>query len=82
MAFFMVLDSTFVLEEAKEYFMFQKREELGKLRMRFQPTTIIPTNVSISKEILYLTTPHGHSQENENSLAFDNSPTHFAMRGL
>ncbi len=28
MAFFMVLDSKFVLEEAKEYFMFQKREEL------------------------------------------------------
>jgi hypothetical protein len=31
MAFFMVLDSKFVLEEAKEYFMFQKREELEKL---------------------------------------------------
>ncbi len=71
MAFFMVLDSTFVLEEAKEYFMFQKREELGKLRMRFQPTTIILTNVSLSKEIIYPTTPHGHSQKNENSLTFD-----------
>jgi hypothetical protein len=76
MAFFMVFYSKYVLEEAKEYFMFQKREELGKLRVKFQPTTIIPTYVSPPKEILYPTTPHGHSQENENSLTFVSSPTH------
>jgi hypothetical protein len=28
MAFFMVLDSKFVLEEAKEYFMFRRRKNL------------------------------------------------------
>ncbi len=82
MASFMVLDSKFVLEEAKEYFVFQKREELGKLQVRFQPTTIIPTNVSPPKKILYPTTPHGHSQENEYSLTFDSSPTQLQWKDL
>jgi len=50
--------------------------------MRFQPTTIIPTNVSPPKEILYLATPHGDSQENENLLIFDSSPTHLHRKEI
>ncbi len=49
---------------------------LGKLRTRLQPTIIIPANVSLPKEILDLTTPHGDSHEDEGSLTFDSSPTH------
>ncbi len=56
--------------------MFQRREELGKLQTRFQPTTTILANVNPPKEILDLTTPHGDSHEDEDSLAFDSSPTH------
>jgi hypothetical protein len=56
--------------------MFRRREELGRLQARLQPTTTIPTNVSAPKEILDLATPHDDSHENENSLTFHGSPTH------
>jgi hypothetical protein len=76
MALFIVPNFEFFLQVAKEYFKFWRREELRKLQARFQPTTTIPTNVSVPKEILDLTTPHDDSHENENSLTFDGSPTH------
>jgi hypothetical protein len=56
--------------------MFWRREKLGNLEARFQPTTTILANVSPPKEILDLATPHDDSHENEDSLTFDSSPTH------
>jgi len=47
-----------VSKEAKEYFVVQRREKLGKLRTKLQPTITILTNVNIPKEILDPTTPH------------------------
>ncbi len=41
-----------VLEEAKEYFMFQRKIKLGNLQARLQATTTIQVNWSPSKEIL------------------------------
>jgi hypothetical protein len=76
MTLFIVLDSKLVSKEVNEYFMFRKREELGKIQARLQPTTTILANVSPPKEILDLTTPHGDSHEDEDSLAFDSSPAH------
>lgn len=65
-----------VSKEAKEYFVVQRREKLGKLRTKLQPTITILTNVNIPKEILDPTTPHNDSHEDEDSLTFDSSPTH------
>jgi glutaredoxin 2 len=47
----------FVSKEAKEYFMVQRKEKLGKLQAKLQPTIIILTNVNIPKEIFNPTTP-------------------------
>ncbi len=65
MTLFIVPDFELVCKEVNEYFMFQRREELGKLRARLQPTIIILANVNLLKEILDLTTPHGDSHEDE-----------------
>jgi hypothetical protein len=60
--------------------MLQRKEKLGKLWARLQPTITIPTNVSLPKKILDLVTPHTDSYEDKNSLAFDNSPTHLCRK--
>ncbi len=73
MALFTILNSKLVLDETNKYFMLQRKEELGKLWARLQPTIIILTNVSFPKKILDLVTPHIDSYENEDSLTFDNS---------
>jgi hypothetical protein len=69
-----------VSKEAKEYFMVQSREELGKLRAKLQPIITILTNVNIPKEILDPTNPHNDSHEDEYSLTFDNSPIHLCKK--
>jgi len=76
MTLFIVPDSELVCKEVNEYFMFRRREKLGKLQARLQHTIIILANVSLPNEILDLTTPHGDSHEDENSLTFDSSPIH------
>ncbi len=76
MALFIVLSFKFVFEEANEYIMLQRKEKLGKLLTKLQPTIIILANVSFPKKIIYLITPHIDSYEDEDSLTFDSSPTH------
>jgi hypothetical protein len=78
MALLIILGLRFrvVSKEAKEYFMVWRREKLGKLRAKLQPTITILTDVNIPKEIFNPTTPHSDSHEDENSLTFDSSPTH------
>jgi hypothetical protein len=76
MALFIILDFEFVSQVSKEYLMFRRKEELGKLQARLQLTTTIPTKISDPKEILDLATPHDDSHENEDSLTFDSSLIH------
>ncbi len=80
MALFTILNSKLVSEEANKYFTLQRKEELRKLWTRLQPTITILTNVSMPKKILNLVTPHTDSYEDEDSFAFDSSPTHLCRK--